>query len=473
MKKSYTGLKTVLIFLMSLLIAASALMIKLSLNLAHREFSTEAVIPDASIQLGTKPTEPTETELPTETTLPQPEQVVSTATIGAMGDLLMHKPIFDDHEKYNAAVQQADGSYDFSSLFQHIADPISGLDYAAVNLETTLASNDNGYIYNGYPLFNCPDSLIDAVKDAGFDMMLTANNHSYDTGMVGLNRTLEIIRGRGLVTLGTYLSADETKWTVEEINGIRVGMLCYTYATGVAETGRPSLNHNQVITEPGRCNYFYTENLVPFYTEVEGYLDEMEQAGAEATILFIHWGNEYQLTENQTQNEMAQKLCDLGIDVIIGGHPHVVQPVELLASTIDPEQKTVCLYSMGNAVSNQRLGFSQAITTPHTEDGILFSVTFEKYSDGTVYLAEAEGLPTWVHKFRNDKGKDEYHILPLADENRDQWQSLFGISAATLTSLEKSYDRTTAIVGEGLTQVNEYLQQEKTEREAYYLSLVS
>jgi len=470
MQNNHSGLKAALMVLMVILIAATGWMIKLSIGLAGSE------VPEPPV----KQEEPAlqepvtvQTEAPTETTAPQPEHVVSTATIGAMGDLLMHKPIFDDHEKYNAAVQQPDGSYDFSMVFQYIAEPISRLDYAAANLETTLASNDNGYGYNGYPLFNCPDALVDGVREAGFDLLLTANNHSYDTGMTGLNRTLEVIRGRGLDTLGTYLSEDETKWTLQDVNGIRVGMLCYTYATGVAEQGRPSLNDNQAIEQPGRCNYFYTGNLDHFYSEVEGYLDEMEEAGAEATILFIHWGNEYQLTENQIQNQMAQRLCDLGVDVIIGGHPHVVQPVELLTGTADSRQKTVCLYSMGNALSNQRQGFSEAITTAHTEDGILFTVTFEKYSDGTVYLAEAGGIPTWVNKFRNENGKDEYHILPLEDDRRMEWQDLFALSDTAMKAAERSFDRTMEIVGEGLTQVNEYLHQQKTARDAHYLELVS
>lgn len=199
----------------------------------------------------------------------------------------------------------------------------------------------------------------------------------------------------------------------------------------------------------------------------------MKQAGAEATILFIHWGVEYILEENQTQNDMAQKLCDLGIDVIIGGHPHVVQPVELLTSTENPEHKTVCLYSLGNAVSNQRLGFSDAIKTPHTEDGILFTVTFEEYSDGSVYLSEVQGIPTWVNKHRNENGKDEYNILPLDDSCRTSWQEKYDLSDKTVKSCADSFDRTMEIVGEGIAESNEYLAQEKAEREAYYLSLVS
>ena len=470
-KRNKSRIRILLIALIIFYIIATGFMIKLCLDLASEP--VQQLTDKTPVSLPMPDRETVTTEPPTETTMPEPEHVVSTASIGAMGDLLMHKPIFDDHTKYNAAVQQKDGSYDFSTVFQYLSEYTSALDFAVANLETTLAAEDNGYAYNGYPLFNCPDEVVDGVKDAGFDMLLTANNHSYDTRLVGFKRTLEVIRGKGLKTLGTYLSADEAKWTVEEINGIKIGMMSYTYATGEAEAGRPSLNNNQAISEAGLCNYFNTNNLDSFYTEVEGYLEEMKQVGAEATILFVHWGVEYILEENQTQNDMAQKLCDLGIDVVIGGHPHVVQPVELLTSTEDPEHKTVCLYSLGNAVSNQRLGFSDAIKTPHTEDGILFTVTFEKYSDGTVYLAQVHGLPTWVNKHRNNNGKDEYNILPLDDVSRDSWREKYDLNDKTTKSCTDSYDRTMKIVGAGIEQANEYLDQEKLDREAYYLSLVS
>ncbi|MBQ8834450.1 MAG: CapA family protein [Oscillospiraceae bacterium] len=460
----HTGLKIVLTVLILCMIAATVFLIKLCLDMADYVPDTTA---SEAVELPTD-TRPTETtEAPTETTMPVPEHVVSTATIGSMGDLLMHEPIFN---YTNSAVLQSDGSYDFESIFRYLTEYTSALDYAAVNLETTLCGTDNGYKYSGYPHFNCSDEIVTGAKDAGFDMLLTANNHSYDTSLVGYKRTLEVIREQGLDTLGTYASADETKWFIKEINGINIGMLCYTYATG-ASNGRPQLNGNAAISESGICNYFLYEDLPAFYNEVETYLAEMEAAGAEATMMYIHWGVEYQLTANDNQKTIAQALCDLGIDVIVGGHPHVVQPVELLTSSTDPDHKTVCLYSMGNAVSNQRLGNISYINTAHTEDGILFTVTFEKYSDGTVYLANADAIPTWVNMHNNSAGKREYNILPLDYDRIENWQEMFEIGENTLNSAKKSYDRTMAIVGEGLAESQEYLAQQKQAREEYYYDL--
>ena len=201
-------------------------------------------------------------------------------------------------------------------------------------------------------------------------------------------------------------------------------------------------------------------------------MEEMEAAGAEATMMFIHWGVEYNTFANDEQKAMAQKLCDLGIDVIVGGHPHVIQPVQLLESTVDPEHKTVVLYSMGNAVSNQLLGNLKSVQTAHTEDGVLFSVTFEKYSDGTVYLAEADILPTWVNMHHNSNGKTEYNILPLDAQRQEEWPTMFDIEEGTFNAAKNSHARTMAIVGQGLAECQEYLSQQKQAREEYYYQLV-
>ena len=181
----------------------------------------------------------------------------------------------------------------------------------------------------------------------------------------------------------------------------------------------------------------------------------MEAEGAEAVMLYIHWGEEYQLKANSSQKAIAQKLCDLGIDVIVGGHPHVVQPVELLTSTTDANQKTVCLYSMGNAVSNQRLGNLSNVKTAHTEDGVMMQVTFAEYSDGTVIVEYADVLPFWVWMHYDEDWNKLYQMMPLDDQIED-WQTQFGVDDDVLKKLQDSYDRTMAIVGEGIEEAQAY-----------------
>ena len=460
-KRKGSALNAVLIVLILVMIAATALVIWMCIDLAGSDQQTTVSTPTVSIPTASTaaPTQATETQ-PPETTLPEPEHVVSTATIASQGDLLMHKPVFD-------TCLQSDGSYDFSSIFQYTVDLISGYDFALANLETTFGGDD--YVYQGNPAFNCPDELIDAVVDTGYDLLLTANNHAGDTMGDGILRTIEQIRSNGLIALGSQLDGDEPKYSVVEINGIKIGMVCYTWAySGNGSTF--SLNGLTPVTDVGQMNYFTNNNPDKLYNEAEEILQQMYADGAEATMMFIHWGQEYQLTENTSQNQMAQRLCDMGFDVIVGGHPHVVQPVELLQSTVDPEHKTICIYSLGNAVSNQRLGNLSAISTAHTEDGVIFTVSFEKYSDGTVYISAVEVVPTWVNMHSNN-GSREYNILPLDLAQEDQWAELFHLTDTQFTSCQRSYERTMDIVGEGLEQCQTWLEEAKAEREAYYADL--
>ena len=401
------------------------------------------------------PSEDTETE-PTE---PAP-QLLSTATVLSTGDMLMHIGVINSGK-------QEDGSYNFDSIFRYVKSYTQAADFSVANLETTLCGTDNGYGYSGNPRFNCPDAIVDSLKDAGFDLLLTANNHAADTDLVGYKRTLNTVRDKGLDTLGTYLSADERKWTIEEVNGIKIGMVCYTYSEGFSQRGYPVLNYHEV-AENGILNYFTYDKLPEFYTQLQGYLDEMKAAGAETTMVYLHWGDEYKWKTgegpNTNQTAMAQKLCDMGVDVIVGGHPHVVQPVDLLTSSVDAGHKTVVLYSMGNAVSNQRIKEMESEPTGHTEDGVLFCVTFSKYSDGSVYVDSAELIPTWVN-LNSNSGSTEYNILPLEESTAAQWQAQFGLTDSQLADAKASFDRTEALVLTGMEKVQSYLNQQKQLRE--------
>ena len=467
-KEKSGGLRSALIVLIAVLIAATGVMIWMCVRLATAPQDTQAPAIPETVAIPTVP--PTEATVP-ETTVPkEPEHVVSTATILSIGDLLMHGQLITD-------AQQADGSYDFSYIFPYITPYVTAADYAAANLEVTLAGPSRPY--QGYPMFNSPDAIVDAAKNAGFDMLLTANNHMYDSGEDGFLRTVRTIREKGLTVLGTREEAEEPAYTVQDINGIKVGMVCYTYEQRPENyrSDRVYLNKNILsATCSALVNSFVGTELDPFYTEIGGILEQMRNDGAEATVMFIHWGVEYQLTQNAEQQQIAQKLCDLGFDVIVGGHPHVVQPVELLESTVDPEHRTVCLYSMGNAVSNQRQGELTSITTAHTEDGAMFSMTFSKYSDGTVYLEDVALIPTWVRAIdvngntvvRRSGTIRRYEILPLDDSLRSQWQEQFGIDSSTLAQCADSWQRTMDITGAGLTQSQDYLRAEKLAREANY-----
>jgi poly-gamma-glutamate synthesis protein (capsule biosynthesis protein) len=259
--------------------------------------------------------------------------------------------------------------------------------------------------------------------------------------------------------LGTVYSKDAQKYLVKNINGIRIGMVCYTFETGDAYPDRPSIN-GLLTSEAsvGHINSFDYNQLDKFYAELEGHMANMKSEGADATILYIHWGNEYQLSPTSVQKKIAQKICDLGIDVIVGGHPHVIQPMDLLQSTVDTNHKTVCLYSTGNFLSNQRRNLMD-LKTGNTEDGIIFSVSFTKYSDGTVLLEDANVIPTWIN-LHKENGKNCYCILPL-DKSVENWKEAYKLSDSTLKHAEESFERTMSLVGDGLEKTKTYLKETK------------
>ena len=384
-------------------------------------------------------TEPT--TVPTETTEPIP-YIVSSATIGVTGDILVHPRV------YNSCLQD-DGSYDFNELFEFVSPIYKQYDYMVANLEVTFGGLGT-YPYSGYPLFNCPDPMADALKNAGVDMVLTANNHTYDTLYNGMIRTIEVLDKVGLEHIGTRTSVEQPSYIVKEINGIKIGMACYTYETTKDfSEGRKSLNGLLMTEEASKLvSSFRYWDLEDFYRNVKADLQGMKESGAEFTVFYIHWGNEYRTTPNSNQTTIAQGLCDLGVDIIVGGHPHVIQPFETLTS--ESGHKTYCLYSTGNAISNQRRELIGSAPNGHTEDGIIFEVEFEYWSDGSYKIAEIGVIPTWVDRPWND-GDSYYDIYPIIPPV-ESWENY---PLDDINMLKESYIRTMKILGNGLNACRE------------------
>lgn len=364
----------------------------------------------------------------------KPEQKKITATVLNTGDILIH-----DNVLWGA--EQSDGSYNFSKLFKEAKSYIKAADYAVANLEVTLGGEAAGK-YRGYPGFNSPDSLLDYVKADGFDMLLTANNHCLDTGLSGMKRTVQQLKSKGLDFLGTKETSSDPTYIVKNINGIKIGMVAYTYGTNSSASGASSL-----------INYFSSSNTSAFYTEAREVIKNMKNDGAEAVVFYMHWGSEYHTKPATYQKTIAQELCNMGVDVIVGGHPHVLQPVELVYAE-GSEHTTVCLYSMGNSISNQRISEMTGLCeTGHTEDGVLFNYTFARDDDGEVYLDAVDLIPTWVDRY-GTAGNYQYTMYPL--ENAAMAES-YGLDAATVQKAKASYERTKKIMAEGLGEIQEYL----------------
>lgn len=380
-----------LILIVLFLFLTFSLLIKACSGSSTEGNNSSTITPPQSDQTETQPSEP------------EDPQVVATASIGITGDVLAHGPVIQ-----SAATD--DGGYDFSNSFAYIANSYNAYDFMIANLEVTLGGTEAGE-YRGYPTFNCPDEMIDALKGAGVDMLLTANNHSYDTGHSGFIRTQEVLNQKGMLYTGSRLSTDTANYIVQDINGIKVGMICYTYETGDTAQGNKTVNGITVAEEDTELlNSFNYRQMDQFYSEVENAKEAMEAEGADFVIFFIHWGNEYELTPSNTQKKIAQNLCELGIDVIVGGHPHVVQPMQVLTS--ESGKQTYCIYSVGNSISNQRRYEISESPNGYTEDGIIFGLEFQRLSDGTVKISDMNVTPLWV-SLDSVGEKSLYTILPV------------------------------------------------------------
>lgn len=377
------------------------------------------------------------------------------ADILVAGDMMVHMPVVRSTLSGN--------EYNFSYVFSYVQPYISRADYAIVDLETTLSGTENGREYTGWPNFNTPDSIATAAKLAGFDMMLTGNNHCYDYGTYGLKRTLQVVSSAGLDTLGTTNNADDVKFVVKNVGGIKVGMVSYTFAQIGNDRNRPTLNNQATdAAASGLINAFDYQQLDLFYQEMENHISAMKASGADFILLNIHWGDDYKKAVNDNQKQIAQKLCDLGVDLIAGTHPHFVQPMELLTSTTNPSHKTLCVYSLGTFLSNLRSDTCD-VTSGHTEDSTLVTFSLVKYNNGTVAIDGVHLQPTWI-LMRGTGSERTFHILPL-DYGIDKWETAFNLTSKQLESAKASYNRTMEIAGFKLKEVQAALLSDKNARE--------
>lgn len=301
------------------------------------------------------------------------------ATLIFVGDAMQHTAQLERANELGGADR-----YDYSDCFDLITPMISKADYAVINLEVPLGG---GPRYSGYPCFSAPDSYAVALKDAGFDLFLTANNHCLDSGDKAAKRTLSALDSIGVAHTGTFnnrAERDSLAPLLTDINGIKFAFLNYTYGTNGIEPKED--------------------------TEVAGFdrdlmsaeIKRARQKGAEMVVVCIHWGIEYVLHENANQRDMASFLKDQGVDLIIGSHPHVIQPMKIERN--DKEEKDVLVvYSLGNFISNMK--------TADTRGGALVRVDIERDDDGKPRLIKAEYDTFFAAK---PEGNHNFRVYPSA-----------------------------------------------------------
>ena len=247
------------------------------------------------------------------------------------------------HKAQLDAALQPDGTYNYSGCFTQVTPEIETADIAICNFETTLG----GAPYSGYPQFCSPDSYAEAVRDAGFDIFLTANNHCMDTRTRGLVRTLDVLDSLGIKHLGTYRNQAERDSLypyILEHGGMRIALLNYTYDTNGIPVAKPCI-----------VNYIDT-------TVMKQDLARARQPKADCIIACLHWGTEYLLQPDSQQKKLEDWLYTHGVDHIIGSHPHVVQPVRTLPDFWGRASRHLTVWSLGNYISN--------MSAPNTNQGL-------------------------------------------------------------------------------------------------------
>ena len=266
-----------------------------------------------------------------------------------------------------------DSCYNYHPVFQWVKDYVSAADVAVANLEVTLA----GAPYTGYPRFSSHQSLAYALQDAGFDVLLTANNHVLDRGKKGMERTLDVLDSIGILHTGTFRNPAERDTCyplIIEKNNFRIALLNDTYSTNDIPVEKPNVV-NFIDTLRMATDLAKARELKPDYT-----------------ITCIHWGEEYKNSENATQHQLAAFLARNGCNLIVGAHPHVIQPfVKIPVADAD---SAFVVYSLGNFISNQR--------DRYRDGGVTLEITLTK-TDTTVSVQSFGYEPFWVYRYPENK----------------------------------------------------------------------
>ena len=297
----------------------------------------------------------------------------SLVNIVFIGDIMGHQP------QFQVAYNRETGQYEYADCFRYVAPCLQSADLACGNLEVTLG----GPPYAGYPCFSSPDALLFSLVDAGFDVLFTANNHVLDRGKSGVERTIQMLDSVAIPHAGSYvdsISRDTSYPLIVGVKGMKVGFINATYGTNGLQVKAPNIINMLDTVEMARD------------------LARLSELGADLKVAVVHWGNEYQLKADACQRRCAESLARHGADLIIGGHPHVVQDADTVFGVNG--NPVVVYYSMGNFISNQR--------KPNTYCGIMVMATVNRFTHRVV---AADYIPYYVHK-GSINGKYQYYVVP-------------------------------------------------------------
>lgn len=355
--------------------------------------------------------------------------------ISCVGDVMVHQSQIPS--QYDSATD----TYDYSNVFCYVKKYIEESDLALFNLETTFG----GRPYTGYPVFSAPDELAAALRSAGFNVAITANNHMLDRGRSGLLRTIGVLKENGFLVVGSKEDEEQgERYGIVEIKGLKIAVIAHTYAAG-SVPGNLLLNGSKVSKESeGLINYFRYEQIDEDLYNIKAVADKARRDGADIIVAYYHWGQEYQLKSNELQRYIAEKTVrDIGADMIFASHPHTPQEIDFITDEASGRRVPV-FYSMGNFISNQRVETLDVPGSKYTEIGMIarVSLEYDKESGSIVYL-NADVVPTWVEKYKSG-GRDVYAVIPL-DDGLDDNEAL--AASGHLDRAKKAWEDANEIFG--------------------------
>lgn len=309
------------------------------------------------------------------------EPRIETIHLVSVGDIMMHS------DEINCGYNSGTGDYQYDFMFEEVKPYLAAGDITIGNLEFTMAGKEKGY--SGYPMFNAPSEIADAIKEAGIDVLSTANNHSLDRYYAGLSHTIDVLDHRGLMHTGTYKTKEETSQILYmTVKDTKFAFLSYTYGT------------NGIKADKGKefCVNYIDKN------KIKADIERARSGGGEVICVSMHWGAEYVTKPNKEQENLADFLIENGVDIILGGHPHVLEPMEIRRTNFNGKEKdVVLLYSQGNFISGQR--------DRYKDTGAIFNIFLEKnFETGVISVQNVSFIPTWVDQ-KNMKGQTMYRVL--------------------------------------------------------------
>lgn len=393
----------------------ASLLVSAAMLLSFSACSTGAVAPESaqtSCQASEPPQLTTSSQQPVSSEPEKPKQV----SLMMIGDDLMHEAVMDSG-------LQADGSYNYDHLFAHIQEDIDAADVAVINQETILGGAEFGY--TGYPMFNSPQEVGDAIAKAGFDVVLHATNHTMDKKYQGVQNTLDFWKKHPeIMVLGIHESAsDQAKIPVIEKNGVKIAMLNYTY--GLNGLKLPE-------DKPWLVDLIDKDRMA---SDIERAKDL-----ADMVAVFPHWGTEYTYEPDSNQQDLTAFFSQQGVDLVIGTHPHVIQPVEKVQN--EEGHEMLVYYSLGNFVSCQD-------KAPRMLGGMA-RVTIQKDPDGTISFPEAGITPLVTHYESKDNWN--YGVYKLQDYTQ-QLAAVHGVLRSDKSfSLEKMQQLAQEVLGSWIVE---------------------